>query len=143
MRFHNRRLVHLGLRYGRLGKYHMTGMRYAIDLDQNIIRCEYRGHLEAMKLIEHIVTIRNDPEFHNGLNTISDIRKAVFSRGFLEMNTIAGFVKKTSQTRSNFKLALIVNQSTADSAELYRNLSPDDHVKLCFDMEEAEAWVGG
>lgn len=54
----------------------MTEMQYSIDLNKNIILCEYSGNLEAEKLIEHIKSIRNDPEFHNGLNTISDIRKA-------------------------------------------------------------------
>lgn len=60
------------------------------------------------------------------------------------MNMIADFVKSYSQSRSSFKLSLIVEQSIADSAELYKSLSMDSHVhvKLCFDMKEAEAWVG-
>ena len=119
----------------------MTDMQYSIDLDKNIILCKYSGSIKAKELVEHIMVIRNDPNFHNGLNTISDIRMATFSKGFSEMNALADFVKSTSQIRSNFRLSLIVDQSTADSAELYKNLSMDSHVKLCFDMKEAKAWV--
>jgi hypothetical protein len=119
----------------------MADMQYSIDLDKSIILCEYSGRIEAKKIISHIIMIRNDPNFHSGLNTISDIRKATLSKGFSEMNAIADFVKSTSQVRGNFKIAFMVEQSTSDSAELYKSLSMDSHAKLCFDMKEAEAWV--
>ena len=121
----------------------MTKMEYSIDLDKNIIFCEYSGFIDAEKMIEHIVKIRVDPDFHRGLNTISDIRRATFSKGFLEIKTIADYVKQSSSFRGNFKLALIVEHSTAESAKLYEFLSTDSHVKVFFDMDGAEAWING
>ena len=119
----------------------MTKMQYSIDLDKNIILCEYSGRIDAEKMIKHIAEIRNDPDFHSRLNTISDIRKATFPKGFFEINTIVDFVKQSSPVRGNFKLALIVEQSTIESAKLYEVLSTEGHVKVCFDMVEAKAWV--
>jgi hypothetical protein len=121
----------------------MTKMKYSIDLDKNIIFCEFSGHVDAEKMIEHILELRNNPDFHKGLNTISDIRKATFSKGFLEMRAIVEFVKQTSPLRGDFKLALIVEQPAVESAKLYELLSTKNHVKVVFHMDEAEAWVGG
>ena len=122
----------------------MAEMQYAIDLAKNIIFCKFKGFLRPKALIAHIMEIRNDPVFHHNLNTIADLRDAILPVSFLEMNDVADFVKATSSIRGKFKLALITNQSSTNrGAGIYTALSDCDHAKLCADMEEAEAWVGG
>ena len=60
------------------------------------------------------------------------------------MSKIADFVKSTSLSRGDFKLALITDQQKTNSAAaLYVALSKDGHGKLCLNMEEAKTWVVG
>ena len=64
--------------------------------------------MDAEKMIESMTEIRNDPDFHSGLNTISDIWKATFPKGFLETNMVVIFVKKApfKEETSNWPLSL-------------------------------------
>lgn len=118
-------------------------MQYSIDLKKNIILCEFTGHLPANAVIQNIMKIKDDPNFHYKLNTIANIQNASLSRGFLEMNMIANFIKTISQDRDDFKLALIAARSNAESAHLYKAISKDGHAKVCFSLNEAEEWVCG
>ena len=116
-------------------------MNYSIDLNKNIIYCDFTGDLTVDILIENIKAIRNDPKFHININTISDLRQADLSQDFLEMKKLSNFIIETSSERGNFKLALIVSHTSIGGAGLYKILSKENSVKMCFTMEEAEAWV--
>ena len=119
----------------------MAKMNYTINLEKNLIYCEFVGEMPAEELIEFIKAIRTDSKFHNNLNTISDIRRAKLSKGFIEMHMLAEYVKNTASERGNFKLALLCDHEKSDSAKLYKVLTSDSHVKECFTIEQAEKWV--
>jgi hypothetical protein len=119
----------------------MAEMEYTIDPAKNIIKCEIGGFVSAETMIDYIITIRKDPDFHNDLNTITDIRNASLAEGFMEANKVADFIKMTSSDRGAFKLALITKPSNKDSAIIFAMLSGTNQVKLCLSKSDAEAWV--
>jgi len=116
-------------------------MNYFINLDKNIIYCSLNGIILIDDLLRFIRTIRSDVRFHNGLNTISDIRNAKLPKGFLDMNTLTEFVEACLVQRSKFKLALITSDESTDSANLFKALSNKSLVRECFTIEDAETWV--
>ena len=93
-------------------------------------------------MIGYIISVRNDPDFHNDLNTIVDFKNASIDEGFMKANKVADFIKTTSKVRGEFKLAIITNPSVVDSAEIFALLLEINQVKLCSSKSEAEAWVG-
>ena len=116
-------------------------MNYSINLEKNIIYCEFINSLKSDELIKFITEIRNDSSFHNGLNTITDFRKAIFSENYIEITMLADYVENTASERGEFKLAIICGPETIKSASLYKILTSDKHVKICVNDSEADDWV--
>ena len=96
-------------------------MKYSINLDKNIIYCEISHSFVPKELIEFITEIRNDTCFHNGLNTITDLRKANFPEDYIGVSMIADYIQNT--------------------ASLYKTLTYDKSVKVCVNDLEAEEWL--
>lgn len=114
---------------------------YSIDLDKGIVYCKFIGITIAERLIKQIVTIRKDPKFHVGLNTIADLRETTYPDATRNMIKMSEFTHATFAERGNFRLALIVNSSNLDLVELYKDLTRKGHVKLCSSLSEAERWI--
>ena len=119
----------------------MANMNYSINLEKNIIYCEFINSLKSDELIKFITEIRNDSSFHNGLNTITDFRKAIFSENYIEITMLADYVENTASERGEFKLAIICGPETITRASLYKILTSDKHVKICVNDSEADDWV--
>ena len=52
------------------------------------------------------------------------------------------FIKASVQERRGFRLALIIEkQTTSKLAVVYEAMAAENHVKLCYDMDEAQQWV--
>jgi hypothetical protein len=117
-------------------------MNSTIDLQKGIVFSRYSGYIRAKELIEHIKTLRKDPEFHGGLNTIADIRYAELPENYTEIMSLVNFIKSSLEERGEFRLALIITrESTSRTAIVYEAMAEENHVRLCYDMAEAEAWV--
>ncbi len=116
-------------------------MHYIINLEKNIIYCTFSDILGADEIIDFIQLIRKDPDFNNNLNTICDIRELIIIQGFTLIPVLANFVKQTSKERGSFKLSLLISKENKDNAHLYKVLTSDEHVKECFNMQDAEAWA--
>lgn len=119
----------------------MANMNYSINLEKNTIYCEFINSLESDELIKFITKIRNDPSFHNNLNTITDFRKAIFSENYIEISMLVEYIESTASERGEFKLAIICGPETIKSASLYKILTSDKHVKICVNDREANDWV--
>lgn len=116
-------------------------MKYRIDLVKNIVHCEFFGDLTAEDMIEHIKSMRNDPDFHCGLHTIADLTKATISHSFLEIHALAEYVKNISSEHGHFRIAWLTTAEKDAAAKLYKTLTSYLHVKECYSFEEAEDWV--
>ena len=117
-------------------------MSYTIEPDRNLVLSRYGGYIRAKDLIAHIKTIREDPDFHDGLNTIADIRTARLPDIYAEIMALVNFIKASVQERGDFRLALIIEkQTTSKLAVVYEAMAAENHVKLCYDMAEAQQWA--
>ena len=114
---------------------------YSIDLDKGIVYIKYSGVIIAELLIEQILRIRRDPNFHNGLNSIADLRKTTYPDATRNMIKMADFTHASAAQRGDFKLAQIINPGDSEYVELYKELTMKGHVKLCYSMSEAEEWL--
>ena len=114
---------------------------YLIDLDKGIIYLKYSGMIIADLLIEQLFKMRRDPDFHNGLNTIADLRGVTYPDATRNMIKMAEFTHASVAQRGDFKLAQIINPDDKDYVELYKELTMKGHVKLCYSMSEAEEWL--
>jgi hypothetical protein len=114
---------------------------YSIDLDKGIVYCKFIGTSIAERLIKQILTIRKDPKFRVGLNTIADLRETIYPDATRNMIKMSEFTHATFAERGNFRLALIVNSSNMNLVELYKDLTRKGQVKLCSNMSEAESWM--
>ena len=120
----------------------MSNMKYSINLEQNIINCEFNGLINPKDLVAFITDIRNDPSFHKKLNTIADFRNATISKDYIEISMIADYVQATAKERGDFKLAVICGPEVINSASLFKSLASDKHIKVCINDTEANEWVG-
>lgn len=122
----------------------MGNISYTIDTKKNIIdaKCSGRIVLEELKAIADAVLL--DPEFHKGLNSISDMREAHIAFSFLDALSFRNHIRTFEKIRGKYKWAIITGpQKTPNIYKLFEILSLDGFfkIKLFQNRNEAEIWI--
>lgn len=86
---------------------------YMIDEGARLIRVKQEGPFTIAELIEHSLRVNADPRFSPGMNTLSDLRKAVLADRVEAINDYVNHAAILQQVRGACKWACLVEDETA------------------------------
>jgi hypothetical protein len=70
----------------------LTGMKYSINIEKNIVYSESRGFVSINKLINHIKEYREDQDFRESMNIVADFRQAILPEDHSQIFNFTRFI---------------------------------------------------
>ena len=118
------------------------GIKYRIIPDCNLITVICAGKIGVSDYEIFFKKIRNDPQYHAGLNTLVNAKKLEIEYRYHDLRAIVDLVNEFQPKPQDAKVAvLVISTVFAVATDAYNLLQKDYQVKPFKKLEKAKKWL--
>jgi hypothetical protein len=117
-------------------------VEYAIDADQRVVVCRWRGKVTTAEIIANAERLRKDPQFDQHYAELMDM--SAFTGTNATSSSLDGIVRRVDPFANDSRHAVIAPGKPAFGiARMYQALRGEDHNFAVFrNDDEARRWLG-
>jgi hypothetical protein len=121
-----------------------ASVEVTIDKENNLVTRVVRGNVTAEDLHASISEVLEHPDFHAGMQSLTDMRDAAPSSKPSEIMAIAEVIKEKGSAFKGAKAAVVVSERVAFAmARALKGYAGKStlQIRVFYDMDEARRWL--